>query len=111
MFPIRYQVVGEEDYAVVIEIAQTGEFSIEGGTYTTDKPRKGLMTGEQEEGIRQAVQALGLPTEHPPPEGSAAFIATLTLGTGGDAVTYRFWEGALEQDAELKNLVRQLELL
>ncbi len=111
MFPIRYQVVGEEDYAVVIEIMESGEFSIEGGTYTTEKPRKGRMTGEQEKGIRQAVQVLGLPREHPMPEGSAAFMATLTLGSADDVVTYRFWEGALEEDAELKDLVRKLELL
>jgi len=111
MFPIRYQVVGEEDYALVVEISESGEFSISSGTYTTDKPRKGRVTEEQETEIRRAVDALGLPREHPMPEGSTAFMATLTLGPEGEAATYRFWEGALEEDAELKTLVRLLELL
>jgi hypothetical protein len=46
------------------------------------------------------------------PEGAAeAFEARLVIGEGSDAVTYPFWEGALEEDSKLQNLVRLLELL
>jgi hypothetical protein len=40
-----------------------------------------------------------------------AFEARLTVGEDDEAVTYPFWEGALEEDASLKNLVRLLEML
>ena len=46
------------------------------------------------------------------PEGAAdAFKAKLIIGEGSDAVTYPFWEGALEEDSKLLSLVRLLELL
>jgi hypothetical protein len=111
MFPIRYQVVGEEDYMLEISIFDNGEFVINSGTYTSERPRKGRMSGEQESQMKAAVEALGLPREHPLPEGSAAFMATLTIGREGEEASYRFWEGALEEDEELKRLVRLMELL
>ena len=46
------------------------------------------------------------------PEGAAnAFKAQLVIGEGSEAVIYPFWEGALEEDSRLQNLVRLLELL
>jgi len=112
MQPIKYQVVGEEDYAFVISVNHRGEFSISSGTYTSDPPRSGMLTPEQENAIEEAIHALGIPEEHPMPEGAAdAFEARLIIGEGSDAVVYPFWEGALEQDSKLQNLVRLLELL
>jgi len=35
----------------------------------------------------------------------------LTIGEEDEAVTYSFWEGALEEDARLNDLVRLLEKL
>lgn len=112
MLPIRYQVVGEEDYAFVISIGSDGDYEISGGTYTSEPPRSGKLTPQQEQALLDAVHALGLPAAHPMPEGSAdAFRARLSVGEGNDAVNYPFWEGALEQDQKLAKLVRLLEML
>ena len=111
MTPIKYQVVGEEDYAFEVEIRSTGEYIVNSGTYTSHPPRKGHLTREQEKQLLAAIQVLGIPIEHPMPEGGKAFEAQLTIGEEGKAVTYPFWEGALEEDASLKKLVRLLEML
>ena len=112
MQAIKYQVVGEEDYAFVISIDQNGEYSISSGTYTSEPPRSGKLTPEQENSLVAAIHSLGIPEQHPMPEGAAdAFEAKLIIGEGSDAVVYPFWEGALEQDSKLQNLVRLLELL
>ena len=112
MQPIKYQVVGEEDYAFVISIDPAGKYSISSGTYTSEPPRSGKLTADQENALIEAIHALGIPVEHPMPEGAAdAFQARLVIGEGDDAVVYPFWEGALEQDSKLQNLVRLLELL
>ena len=112
MQPIKYQVVGEEDYAFVITINSDGEFSVSSGTYTSDRPRSGKLTSAQEESLIAAIRDLGIPDEHPMPEGAAdAFKARLVIGEGSDAVIYPFWEGAMEEDPRLQHLVRLLELL
>lgn len=111
MTPIEYQVVGEEDYAFHIRVDGNGEYLVDSGTYTSQEPRKGRLTGDMKDKLLAAVKALGLPRDHPLPEGSTAFMAQLTVGEEGEAATYSFWEGALEQDAPLNDLVRLLELL
>jgi len=112
MIPIKYQVVGEEDYAVVITINDAGAYTVSGGTYTSDRPRNGRLSREQEESLLTALHSLGSPEQHDMPEDAAdAFQASLTLGEGSDAVTYRFWEGALADDSKLLKLVRLLEMI
>ncbi len=112
MQPIKYQVVGEEDYAFVISIDRDGDYRISSGTYTSEPPRSGRLTPDQENDLIEAIHALGIPAEHPMPEGAAdAFQARLVIGEGDDAIVYPFWEGALEEDPRLQNLVRLLELL
>ena len=112
MQPIKYQVVGEEDYAFVIIINSSGEYTISSGTYTSEPPRSGKLTQQQEDALVAAIHALGIPDEHPMPEGAAdAFKAKLIIGEGSHAVNYPFWEGALEEDPKLQNLIRLLELL
>lgn len=111
MIPIQYQVVGEEDYALRIQIRDTGQFIVDSGTYTTQKPRSGKLSVAQERDLMAALEALGIPREHPLPQGATAFEARLTVGAEGEAATYTFWEGALEEDAELNRVVRLLELL
>ena len=111
MVPIRYQVVGEEDYAFVVEIDSDGKFVIQSGTYTTQPPRSGQLTELQEREILEAIQALGIPSEHAMPEGAMAFEAKIIIGETNKAVTYPFWEGALENDVKLNKLVRLLERL
>lgn len=109
---IHYQVVGEEDYAFVISVDRNGEYLVSGGTYTSDPPRSGKLTPSQEADLLAAIDELGMPEAHPMPEGAAeAFNATLVIGESGDAMTYRFWEGALEEDSKLLKLVRLLEML
>ena len=111
MLPIRYEVVGEEDYSFMVEIESNGDYRLHSGTYTSDPPRNGRLTPEQEAQLTAAVAALGIPREHPMPEDGKAFQATLAIGEPGDEVDYPFWEGALEEDTKLKKLVRLLELL
>ena len=111
MHPIKYQVVGEEDYAFEVTISNTGEYVVNSGTYTTEPPRKGTLTEAQEVELLAAISSLGIPSDHPVPQGGNAFEAHLTLGEGNEAVTYAFWEGALEDDSELRELVLLLEKL
>jgi len=111
MVPINYQVTGEEDYALRIHIDGSGEYVVESGTYTSHSPRKGRLTDKQELQLIEAIKALGLPREHPMPEGATAFEAQLTVGAKGEEVNYLFWEGALEEDHELNLLIRLLERL
>ena len=111
MVPIKFQVVGEEDYAFEVHISNTGAYVVNSGTYTSQPPRSGTLSREQEEELLAAIKALGIPAEHPKPPSSDAFQAHLTVGEGEDAVTYPFWEGALEDDADLRRLVRLLEVL
>ena len=111
MHSIMYGVVGEEDYAFEVKISNTGEYEVNSGTYTTQPPRKGKLTKEQETDLVAAIKALGIPNEHPVPQGGNAFEAHLTIGEKDEAVTYSFWEGALEEDLKLNNLVRLLEKL
>ena len=111
MVPIQYEVVGEEDYALKISIRNTGDFVVESGTYTSEEPRKGKLSEEQERVILGAIKALGMPREHPMPEGATAFEAQLTVGAPGEQANYVFWEGALAEDRELNTLIRLLERL
>ena len=48
---------------------------------------------------------------YPVPKGGTAFDVHLSLGEGDEAVTYSFWEGALEADARLRALADLLEEL
>ena len=112
MLPIKYQVVGEEDYAFLITINQNGEYSISSGTYTSDRPRSGKLTPYQDAQITIAIHNLGTPKEHAMPEDAAdAFKAQLSIGEGGNILVYQFWEGALEEDSTLLELVRLLETI
>ncbi len=111
MVPIKYQVVGEEEYAFRLEIDDQGRFSVDTGTYTTQKPRSGTLTSQQTSDLMNAIQALGVPQAHPLPAGAKAFESKLVIGEGPKSVVYPFWEGALEQDTKLRNLVRLLEVL
>ena len=109
---IHYQVVGEEDYAFDITINSNGEFYISSGTYTSDRPRSGKLTPAQKQTLLVAIDELGIPEEHPMPEGAAdAFKAELVIGEDSNAQAYSFWEGALEDDSKLLKLVRLLEEL
>ena len=45
------------------------------------------------------------------PSGVEASASKLEIGGGSDALVYPFWEGALEEDLKLRNLVRLLEVL
>lgn len=111
MIPVRFQVVGEEDYAFAVDIKSNGDYVVDSGTYTSEPPRGGKLTREQEESLLSAIEALGIPAEHPVPGGGKAFEARLTITREGAETVYPFWEGALEKDTKLRNLVRLLETL
>ncbi|MET0102921.1 MAG: hypothetical protein ABW078_14405 [Sedimenticola sp.] len=111
MIPIRFQVVGEEDYAFSVEIDSAGNYISNTGTYTTHEPVEGRLSGEQEAALMSALTELGIPEPHPVPGESGAFKALLVIGEEGEGVEYPFWEGALEEDEKLKAVVRLLEKL
>ena len=58
MYSIKYQVVGEEDYAFEVKIRSTGEYEVNSGTYTTQPPRRGTLTEEQEVDLLAASRRL-----------------------------------------------------
>jgi hypothetical protein len=111
MVPIKYQVVGEEEYTFRVEIDNQGDYVVDTGTYTTQKPRSGSLTTQQKSDLLAAIKNLGIPVEHPMPAGSEAFQSKLVIGGGNDALVYPFWEGALEADPKLRHLIRMLEVL
>lgn len=112
MTPMHYQVVGEEDYALVISIDENGAYTVVSGTYTSEPPRSGQLSEAMQASLLEAVETLGVPTPHDAPEGAAdAFRARLTLGSGSETIVYPFWEGALQEDEDLLRLVRLLEQL
>ena len=49
MLPIKYEVVGEEDYAFKVEILSNGEYVVQSETYTSPI---GSMSIVQDGGIR-----------------------------------------------------------
>jgi hypothetical protein len=111
MQAIRYQVVGEEDYAFEVRIDNNGDYEVSRGSYTTEPPRKGTLNEAQKASLAAAIEAIGVPKEYPVPQGGNAFDVHLSLGENDEAVTYSFWEGALEADARLKALADLLEEL
>ena len=48
MVPIKYQVVGEEDYAFDVKISSDGKYEVNSGTYTSQPPRTGMLSEAQE---------------------------------------------------------------
>jgi signal transduction histidine kinase len=110
-FPLSYRVVGDDDYMLEINIDPAGAFVVNSGEHTSHEPRAGTLTSEQRERLLKVLGGLGNAREHPAPEGAPGFMAELTLGEGGAARTFRFWEGALDQEPDLKVVVRELELI
>ncbi|MET0070398.1 MAG: hypothetical protein ABW096_10180 [Candidatus Thiodiazotropha sp.] len=111
MIPINYQVTGEEEYSFHIEIDNNGNYTVHTGTYTTQKPRAGKLSGAQEAELKSAIESLGEISEQPGPDTGQAFQAKLVVGEGEKRVVYNFWEGALEEDERLATLVRRLEVI
>jgi len=108
---IRYHVVGQDDYMLTIDVAPDGVFAIDYGDYTSHKPSRGNIDQAQLEKLTAAIDALGAPAQLPAPEGATGFMADLSIGEGSTLKHFRFWEGALEQQPELKALIRTLEVL
>lgn len=110
-FPLSYRVQGEDDYMLEITIDAAGAFVVNSGDHTSHEPRHGTLSQAQCARIEALASALGASREHPVPAGASAIVATLDLGEGAGARHCRFWEGALDADAPLKALVRELEVL
>jgi hypothetical protein len=108
---IQYRVVGQDDYMLNIDVTESGTFTIDYGDYTSHKPTKGKLDQAHAEQLADAVAKLGEPREHPAPAGATGFVAELTVGDGPPVRHYRFWEGALDEEPDLKALVRLLEVL
>ena len=94
-----------------IDVTDDGAFTIDCGDYTSRKPTRGKLDRAQAQQLAELLAALGEPREHPAPEDNPCFVAELTVGDGRSVRHYRFWEGALDSDPDLKALVRLLEVL
>ncbi len=108
---IRYRCVGQDDYMLHIDITDDGAFTIDYGDYTSHKPTHGKLDRTQSKQLANALAALGEPREHSAPDDATGFVAELTVGDGPSVRHYRFWEGALDEEPDLKALVRLLEVL
>jgi hypothetical protein len=108
---IRYRVVGQDDYMLNIDVTDDGAFTIDYGDYTSHKPTQGKLDRTQAERLAGILAQLGEPREHPAPADASGFVAELTIGDGPSVRHYRFWEGALDEEPDLKALVRALEVL
>ena len=109
--PLRYRVVGQDDYMLEIDVGTDGCFVVNSGDHTSHEPRLGTLTPSQGAKLNGLLHRLGGPRDHPAPEGASGFMAVLTLGEGGQTRVFRFWEGALAEDPGLEAVVRALEVL
>jgi hypothetical protein len=109
--PLRYRVVGQDDYMLEIDVGADGCFVVDSGDYTSHEPRRGALTPGQGARLTGLLDRLGEPRDHPAPEGAEGFVAILTLGDGGQTRVFHFWEGALAEDPGLEAVVRALEVL
>lgn len=109
--PISYRVVGQDDYVLSIDVDAAGGYRVDTGDHTSHKPRGGTLEPVRIQRLTQLADALGDARDHPAPAGATGFMVTLTLGEGTGARVFRFWEGALDADPPLRDLVRELELL
>ncbi len=108
---IRYRVIGQDDYMLHIDVTEDGAFVIDAGDYTSHKPAQGELSRHQAEQLADLLQRLGPPREHTAPAGATGFAAELTIGDGPAVHHYRFWEGALDEEPDIRDLVRALEVL
>jgi hypothetical protein len=108
---IHYRVVGQDDYMLIIDIAADGSYRIDYGDYTSRKPVQGTLDAEHRGRLESCLAALDQPRTHPAPDGADGFMAELTVGDGPTVRHYRFWEGALDEEPDLKALVRELEVI
>ncbi|MGD8207555.1 MAG: hypothetical protein PVH47_05720 [Thiohalocapsa sp.] len=108
---IHYRVVGQDDYMLIIDVSPDGSFSIDSGDYVSHRPVRGSVDDAHRKRLEAALRGLAAPREHAAPEGATGFMAELTVGDGAAARHYRFWEGAMDEEPDLKALVRALESL
>ena len=109
--PLSFRVVGEDDYMLEISVDTAGAFRVNSGDHTSHEPRAGVLTPPQMSELMDLLAALGEPRDLPAPPGANGFMATLALGDPGHAQSWRFWEGALEEDGDLARVVRALEVI
>ena len=110
-FPVHYRVVGEFEYMLEVTVDRDGGFVVNSGDHTSHKPRHGTLDRHGRERLQAVLEQLGEPRDHPAPDGAPGFMAELTLGEGGEARVFRFWEGALDEELALKAVVRELEVI
>ncbi len=111
LLPLSYRVVGQDDFMLEISVSAAGEYVVNTGDYASHTPRQGLLKGEHMAQLMAALEQLGEAREHPAPEGTSGFVAELVVGSGPGTRVYHFWEGALDEEPDLKSIVHQLDLI
>lgn len=111
LFPLSYRVVGQDDFMLEISVDASGAYVVNTGDHTSHEPRRGTLRGDRLPQLVAVLDRLGAPREHPAPEGTTGFVAELVLGKAPDARVYHFWEGALDEELDLKAVVHQLDLI
>jgi len=109
--PMSYRVVGQDDYVLSIDVNAAGRYRVDTGDHTSHKPRSGTLGPARLQRLEALAGAVGAGREHPAPEGATGFIVTLKVGGGEAERVFRFWEGGLDEDPPLRDLVRELQLL
>lgn len=109
--PVHYRVVGDDDYMLEITVGSDGAFVVNSGDHTSHKPRHGMLDQVQRERLTAVLAGLGPSRDHPAPAGAPGFMAALTLGEGADVRVFRFWEGALDEEPQLRAAVRELDVI
>ncbi|MBK1721457.1 hypothetical protein [Thiocystis violacea] len=109
--PLHYRVVGQDDYMLDISVDSAGAYRIDCGDHTSHTPRQGQLNEVACSNLQALIDTLGAPREHPAPEGTTGFVATLSVGSPPEIRRYRIWEGALEQEPDILALVRALEVI
>jgi hypothetical protein len=111
VFPLHYQVVGQDDYMLEIRVSVDGEYLVNSGDYTSHTPRRGTLDKHQRARLTAALEGLVDARDYPAPEGAIGFVAELALGEGPQTRRLRFWEGALDEAPALSAAVRAIETL
>lgn len=108
---LRYQHLGQYDHAYGVEISPEGRYTVDGGTYVTRGPRRGVLSAAQQERLAALLQTFTTSETYAVPAEAEGFTSEVVLGDDDAAVTLRWWGPVPEDAPTLRTLVDFLESL